>query len=63
MTKGEAAGYGLSEEKYIERMKTIHPIGIGEPLDVAFLDLYLASDESKWVTGTGFIIDGGVTAQ
>ena len=63
MTKGEAAGYGLSEEKYIERMKTIHPIGIGEPLDVAFLDLYLASDESKWVTGTAFIIDGGVTAQ
>lgn len=63
MTKGEAAGYGLSEEEYIKRMKAIHPIGIGEPLDVAFLDLYLASDESKWVTGAAFTIDGGVTAQ
>jgi 3(or 17)beta-hydroxysteroid dehydrogenase len=63
MTKGEAAGYGLSEKGYIERMKAIHPIGIGDPLDVAFLDLYLASDESKWVTGAAFTIDGGVTAQ
>jgi 3(or 17)beta-hydroxysteroid dehydrogenase len=63
MTKGEAAGYGLSEEEYMKKMKAIHPIGIGEPLDVAFLDLYLASDESNWVTGAAFTIDGGVTAQ
>ena len=63
MTKGEAAGYGLSEEEYMKKMKAIHPIGIGKPLDVAFLDLYLASDESKWVTGAAFTIDGGVTAQ
>jgi NAD(P)-dependent dehydrogenase (short-subunit alcohol dehydrogenase family) len=63
MTRREAAGYGLSEEEYVKRMKAIHPIGVGEPDDVAFLDLYLASDESKWVTGTAFTIDGGVTAQ
>jgi 3(or 17)beta-hydroxysteroid dehydrogenase len=63
MTKGEASGYGLSEEEYVKRMKAIHPIGVGEALDVAFLDLYLASDESKWVTGAAFTIDGGVTAQ
>jgi len=63
MTKGEAAGYGLSEEEYLERMRKIHPIGVGEPLDVAYMDLYLASDESKWVTGAAFTIDGGVTAQ
>lgn len=63
MTKGEAAGYGIREEEYVERMKAIHPIGVGEPIDVANLDLYLASDESKWVTGAAFTIDGGVTAQ
>ncbi len=44
-------------------MKAIHPIGIGEPHDVAYMDLYLASDESKWVSGAEFAIDGGVTAQ
>jgi 3(or 17)beta-hydroxysteroid dehydrogenase len=63
MTEGEARGYGISEDEYVERMKAIHSIGIGEPMDVAYMDLYLASDESKWVTGAEFTIDGGVTAQ
>ena len=34
--------------------------GLGE--DVAYLALYLASDESSWVTGQNFSIDGGATA-
>ena len=41
-----------------------NPIGrIGEPIDIAYAILYLASDESKFVTGTELIIDGGWTAQ
>ena len=36
---------------------------IGEPDDVAYCVLYLASDESKFVTGAEFKIDGGTTAQ
>ena len=36
---------------------------IGEPDDVAYAVLYLASDESKFVTGAEFKIDGGLTAQ
>ncbi|VUT26251.1 MAG: short chain dehydrogenase [Candidatus Methanolliviera sp. GoM_oil] len=40
------------------------PIGhIGEPIDVAYGVLYLASDESKFVTGSELVIDGGYTAQ
>ena len=35
---------------------------IGEPEDVAYCALYLASDESRWVTGADFAIDGGTTA-
>ena len=33
------------------------------PEDVASAALYLASDESAWVTGTSLIVDGGYTAQ
>ena len=40
-----------------------HPIGrFGEPEDVAYGVLYLASDESSFVTGTELVIDGGWTA-
>ena len=42
----------------------MHPSGhLGEPNDVAYGVLYLASDESKFVTGSELVIDGGFTAQ
>ena len=36
---------------------------IGKPEDVANMIVYLASDESTFVTGTEMVIDGGVIAQ
>lgn len=49
---------------YIEQMRSIHPLGIiGEPDDVAYAFLYLASDESKFTTGSELVIDGGYTAR
>ena len=45
-------------------LDALHPIGhVGEPDDIAYGVLYLASDESKFVTGTELVIDGGYTAQ
>lgn len=42
----------------------LHPLGhIGEPDDIAWGVVYLASDESKFVTGTELVIDGGYTAR
>lgn len=36
------------------------PMGkIGDPIDMAYLALFLASDESKYITGQNWLIDGG----
>src|SRR4030043_274771 len=41
-----------------------HPIGhLGQPIDIAYAILYLASDESKFATGSELVVDGGWTAQ
>jgi NAD(P)-dependent dehydrogenase (short-subunit alcohol dehydrogenase family) len=39
------------------------PLGrIAQPEDIAAAAVYLASDDSSWVTGTQLIVDGGQTA-
>ncbi|MFV0452358.1 MAG: SDR family NAD(P)-dependent oxidoreductase [Propioniciclava sp.] len=49
---------------YLEQMQAIHPLGVvGDPDDVAYAFLYLASDESKFTTGSELVVDGGFTAQ
>jgi NAD(P)-dependent dehydrogenase (short-subunit alcohol dehydrogenase family) len=41
-----------------------HPVGhMGEPDDIAWAVVYLASDEAKFVTGAEIVIDGGYTAR
>jgi NAD(P)-dependent dehydrogenase (short-subunit alcohol dehydrogenase family) len=40
----------------------LHPLGIGEPEDIAWAAVYLASDESKYMTGTPLSVDGGILA-
>lgn len=51
-------------EAFRKQLDSSHPIGhVGEPIDIAYGVLYLASDESKFVTGSELVIDGGYTAQ
>ncbi len=46
-----------------QALNALHPIGhVGEPDDIAYGVLDLASDESKFVTGTELVIDGGYAA-
>lgn len=55
-------GKSLGEEVFEARQKS-HPIGRGaEPEDIASAILYLASDDSAFITGTDLVVDGAVTA-
>lgn len=45
-----------------KQVDALHPLGhIGEANDIAYAIVYLASDESKFVTGEELVIDGGYT--
>lgn len=40
------------------------PMGyMGDPLDIANMNLFLASDEARYITGTEMVVDGGMAAQ
>ena len=57
------AAYADPEAVLREAAQNIPVRRLGQPEDVAKLALYLASDESTFVTGAAFVIDGGDSAQ
>jgi NAD(P)-dependent dehydrogenase (short-subunit alcohol dehydrogenase family) len=61
----QMADYGAeAQDATKEELDAMHPIGhMGEPDDVAYAVLYLASEESKFMTGAELVLDGGFTAQ
>ena len=54
----------LNTQEGRESSAARHPIGrVGQPEDIAYGVLFLASDESSYMTGSELVIDGGLTAQ
>lgn len=48
-----------SADAYVE---SLHPLGYGQPRDVASAVLFLASPASAWMTGSELVVDGGASA-
>jgi NAD(P)-dependent dehydrogenase (short-subunit alcohol dehydrogenase family) len=62
-----AAGRPDADESQIQQMRDAgqnsQVMGrVGEPADIANMALFLASDESGWITGQEFVVDGGFEA-
>ncbi|MNQ29794.1 3-oxoacyl-[acyl-carrier-protein] reductase FabG [compost metagenome] len=51
------------EDSNIQRIKDMHPLGIGNLEDVTPMIAFLLSDYSRWITGQNIKIDGGYSIQ
>ena len=54
--------YGRNEES-LHKIKSFHPLGLGQPEDIANTCVFLLSDASRYITGTNMIVDGGYLAK
>lgn len=43
-------------------LEAAHPLGFGDPMDVAAAVAFLGSAQAKWITGHVLVVDGGLTA-
>jgi len=53
----------MAKPDWVEAVKQAIPLRrVGQPRDIAYAALYLASDEASWVTGAELLVDGGFIA-
>jgi len=59
-TDGAKAG-GFTEGEFRKQLEALSPLGrIGQPNDIATGAVFLASDDSSWITGESLLISGGL---
>lgn len=53
----------LMGAEQIALIESSHPLGIGQPRDVAHAIAFMLADTGRWITGTTLVVDGGYTAK
>jgi NAD(P)-dependent dehydrogenase (short-subunit alcohol dehydrogenase family) len=62
-TRMTMAALGKLSTEHADKLKGAHPLGIGQPEDVAYAIAFLLSPANRWITGVDLPVDGGFTAQ
>ena len=53
--------FTVMDQQKVNELENTHPLGFGLPEDVAHAVIFLLSEKSRWITGSDFIIDGGLS--
>ncbi len=61
-TKMTTSLFEKLDNEQIEKIKFMHPLGLGEPEDIANGIAFLLSPKSRWMTGASLVMDGGYLA-
>ncbi len=49
----------FAKPEFVATVKAMHPLGLGQPGDVADAVEFLMSDRARWITGHELVVDGG----
>ncbi|MDX2150328.1 MAG: SDR family oxidoreductase [Bryobacteraceae bacterium] len=55
--------WSMLTPEQLQELERAHPLGFGEPRDVAYAAAFLLADAGRWITGTTLVVDGGYLAQ
>ena len=54
---------GVLSAEHVAKLEAAHPLGTGQPEDVARPAVFLLAPGTRWITGADLAVDGGFTAQ
>lgn len=62
-TQMTGAALGKLSADQVNKLESAHPLGVGQPEDVARAAVFLLAPATRWITGVDLPVDGGFTAQ
>jgi NAD(P)-dependent dehydrogenase (short-subunit alcohol dehydrogenase family) len=63
LTQMTEQALGKLSPEHVDKLKAAHPLGPGQPEDVARAAVFMLAPATRWITGADLAVDGGFTAQ